>query len=45
VGEDGIDNGGLSREFMCLAMKRIADLPIFGGDKYARMLVSNAFGK
>lgn len=43
--EMGIDTGGLSREFMTLAMRQIIKLPIFAGDDKARTLVLNVSGR
>ena len=42
LGEVSVDNGGLSREFMSMAVQNISELPIFGedttsGGKYIRL--------
>ena len=38
IGENGMDNGGLSREFLRLAIKKIQELSLFSGEDNARML-------
>jgi len=42
VAEDGIDTGGLTKEFMRLAMSDTIELPIFAGEKTARILRMHA---
>jgi hypothetical protein len=37
-GEDGIDTGGLTREFMRLAMSSTRNLPIFEGDERRKLI-------
>lgn len=41
-GEDGIDNGGLSREFMSIAMQEIADQSIFYGENSKDLILDFA---
>jgi len=43
-GEDGIDTGGLSREFMRLAVNGIKDLPLFEGTDNCKMIGLNYKG-
>ena len=38
IGEDGYDEGGPLREFMRLALRAIAELPIFEGPESSRQL-------
>lgn len=44
AGEDGIDNGGLSREFARLAVRAISKLQIFEGPPENRNLSLDASG-
>jgi hypothetical protein len=43
-GEDGIDEGGPSREFFRLLLKQVQGLPIFSGEQ-SRMLILDAASK
>ena len=45
AGEDGIDDGGPSREFMRLALIGISSLPIFEGKGDQKMLALDYKGK
>jgi hypothetical protein len=42
VGEDGIDDGGLTREFMRLLKKEISQQPMFVGKDGSKMLALHA---
>jgi hypothetical protein len=44
-GEDGIDSGGLFREFMTLASIQLQQLPIFGGPENEKFLVLDSGSK
>jgi hypothetical protein len=44
-GEDGIDNGGLTREFMHLALIQLKDLAIFGGPENSKFLTLDTSSK
>ncbi|MES9884047.1 MAG: hypothetical protein ABW185_24635 [Sedimenticola sp.] len=43
-GEDGIDDGGLTREFMRLLRKEISQQPIFCGDDDSKQLALDSPG-
>ena len=45
VHEDGIDAGGLMRDFIRLAIKNLMAMPIFGGPEESRMIVLDYNGK
>ena len=44
VGEDGIDNGGLSREYLTLVLRAIRDSYMFHGPEQHKTLVLHASG-
>ena len=44
VGEEGIDNGGLTAELLRLLLDQFRNLTIFNGSEYARNLVFNQKG-
>lgn len=45
IGEDGIDSGGVTREFLRLAVRSVKDLPIFIGPDHSKTMHLDYRGK
>jgi hypothetical protein len=45
AGEDGIDDGGLTREFLRLLMRAVQEMPLFQGNTNSKMIVLDAASK